>query len=356
MLQDRIAPLVRPAEAPLSQPLKPFFDESARLNPMMRPEALRAATPMFEHEVRKIDWLHQDRSARRGAWLRGLRKQTRYFLILWAATFFFSSGADLLSGQSTSLSLVGGILIALVAALLMNVVLTFLSTVLLDVACVGLRIRRDGEWDLIRLTPLSRRGIVVSIFAFARFFYRSTVVGIFNERLFSLYGLLLLAISSVYLLTRFVGMDVAYAFDALFDGHPAQGYVILLIVLSSALILLCETRWRTNGMAALGAALAFWVSGHPLSLVARVGALLAAWLGQFAAAALSWWVSDAIVDWLRRRQLENRLFADRGYGIDPVTLQILFAVLIFGVLLYVYFRLMRFASLRVAYQGILRRE
>ncbi len=355
MLSERTLPALKPPSYESVHTPKPFFDEDARPNPMLSVEAFRAATPLFLRETRQIPGLHEDRRTRRRLFWRGLLKELRYFLILWAFMLFIEGGARILSGQASVNNLVTYAGAGFVVTSVTILALSFFSSLFLEFSLLSLRIKPGEEWDLLRLTSLSRRGIAVTFFAFNRLYHRRSMITIFNQRLFSLYGLVLVSAAVWYLVDRYVAHIFDFVQYEYLHNHPAQGVVLLLTVGAVALILLLEVRWRVSGMAAFGTALALSLIGSELAVLARVAALIGSWMAEIGLFAVSWLISGRTVLWLRGFQPDLRWFAERGgLGIEPVQLQLLFAVILSGIGLYLYFRLMRFVSLRIAFRAMQR--
>jgi hypothetical protein len=328
---------------------KPYFDEEARLNPLHSIEKMQAASPYFARLFRRFTWLPEGSKSQRKRTWRSLRRALISLVIFNVIVFFLQYGADLANGVLTPDLLGSEILYFLGLSGVAVVMISVVSDLLLDFAILSLRVYRDdGEWELLRLSSLSRRGLVVTVFAYWRLALRARAVEIFQYRLL---GLILIVVAS---------SEVFWLIDTFlwnyYAGISSQLIVLALIAGVIIIVLLAEPYWRLNGMTGLATALAYLVN-EQLAMAVRIGALVLVWGGQVVIAWASWALSGGIVQWASERWQDPLMVTiTPDWFLNVFAIQVLLAWVFLGVGLWTYFRLMRYVGLRLAYRVVLRED
>lgn len=333
---------------------RPYFDEDAPLKPLLSWHKMQAQSPYFARLTKSLPWLNNGRRPLHRIAYLSLRRTLAYFLVASVIGFFISGGVELLTGGwANALDITVAVANAFAFMAVFYLGFTIIFDLMMEFRLLGLSISEAGEWELTRLTLLSRRGIVFSVFAYWRVGFWGTMISIFNYRLVSLYTLALIGAGGYWIITSYIVPNSVLLYT---DAGLFQGALVGLILLACIFVLLQEACWRLNGVAALATLFAFAVRQDYL-LPARVSALLVSTALQavFAFASFrlaAWAVEQAYLNgW--GAPLFGRAF---GMEIEWFLLQVLLCILLFGLCLYLYFRLMRVISLRLAVRVFRRRD
>jgi len=251
----------------MSRPDITFFREDHPKDSHLRFRELTVYSPLFAQFTRPVRWLRDGEYALR-------RFQARAFgicliLTLIAALLIVQINGDAATGRrdnlADSLALSS---LSLLVALATVPALSVLDFWMMNAATRELR-ASGTQWELLRLTPMSKRGIIVSICAAVRmrgWRYSRVIMAVRA-------GAVLLGLMAAG--AQFVTNTAFYLRDA--SNFLLSGIIPLTIFVSVGVTFILEPRWRLQMMSALALALAAHLKNIPLRIFVNVLLVIMVW-------------------------------------------------------------------------------
>lgn len=270
----RRLPVRLPKLAPFNPAANRFFVDDQPVEPLLSLEYLTAGSPLFARYRGQTRWL---RRGNRALWL------TQALVILGVIALMVGAASLLavLNARYTTYRIPGmGLLQAYVAISMLMMVISVPLALLSDFVCMSAALRqtkRDSLFDMVRLTRLSNRGIIVSHFAAARLRVWRGMSLVFAVRLVAVVTFIVV---QYWLVPQ---AENAYLYNGGTALTPLTPFNLLIqigISLCLGIAFVMEAHWRLNGVTARAVVVAVSREGDiPREFVALFS-LLRLWIMQ----------------------------------------------------------------------------
>lgn len=219
-----------------------FFVEDQPHDPVLPLDHLVSGSPLFARYFKNARWLKNGE--------KGMLRFHLLMLIPILAIFLLTTGI-IYSAQLSSMTYSFRYWVIVVSAVNAAIVLMIASVpaaLLLDFVCIGSALRqyqRSSLDDMVQLSKMSSRGIIVSHYAATRLRAWRWMTLVFMMRLFAVGAFMALT----FVVQPIIEAQFLFGYSA--PTRPMYSGIIsfgITIVLSAAFVM--EIRWRLNGVAA----------------------------------------------------------------------------------------------------------
>ncbi|MCK6579558.1 MAG: hypothetical protein L6Q98_15805 [Anaerolineae bacterium] len=249
-----------------------FFIEDQPVDPILPLGFLIAGSPLFARYAAGARWLRGGERAMRGVWWRGLLGAAG----VYAALVLYSALRGGQPGAPTALLLAE----AGESAAGLLLILSLGAALLLDFACLNAAFRvleQRAVNDLLRLSRVSNRGIIVSHYAAVRLTGWRWMISVFHLRLVG---------AAALIACRFVFLPLAEQAALGSASSGLNGFDQMIeyaITLCLGVVFVLEVRWRLDGVSARTLAASARRHADLPPIFVGVFSLLRLWIVQIAA-------------------------------------------------------------------------